>query len=240
MEVIAARHKVRTFRTGKTWGRRIEEPILRFLLWMFTRVDVEGLELMPRSGPLIIILNHVHWLDPVIMVAKAPRYVVPIAKVEALSYPFLGLLLRWYPVIPIHRGQVDLRAIRRARAELAAGSALLIEPEGTRSKSGALQPAQPGFVYLARHPGTVIQPAGISGTVALSQYVHRLRRCPIKLRLGQPFRLRLPAGRVSREDMQHMADEAMYRVAHLLPPAMRGVYTDLDRATAHFLDFDLG
>jgi 1-acyl-sn-glycerol-3-phosphate acyltransferase len=65
-----------------------------------------------------------------------PRNVVPLAKVEAYSYPLIGIIPRLWAVIPVRRGEVDRQALSMARAVLAAGEVILIAPEGTRSPRG--------------------------------------------------------------------------------------------------------
>ena len=218
------------------WGRRVWGPVLRFLLWLFTRVTVEGLENIPRTGPVILILNHVHFLDPVVLVAVVPRYAVPIAKAESLKWPVLGKLLKWYPVIPIHRGELDMPAIRWANQLLAAGQALIIAPEGTRSPTGGLQRGKEGFVFFARRHDPVIVPVAVTGASAFNANYRRLRRTPVHIRVGQPFKFRWPtSGRVNKAMMRRMTDEAMYRIAAILPPEMRGVYSDFSQATTDFL-----
>ncbi len=217
-------------------GRRIWEPVLFFLLWLFTRVTVEGLENIPPSGPLILIINHVHFLDPVVVVAAVPRYVVPIGKAESFEWPVVGHLLKWYPVIPIRRGEVDMTATRRAHSLLAAGQGLLIAPEGTRSPTGALQRGKEGFVFFARRYDPIIVPAGVTGATEFPECCKRLRRARVHVKIGRPFKFRWPASRRGdRAVIRQMADEAMYRIAELLPPAMRGVYADLSQATEEYI-----
>ncbi|NOZ28691.1 MAG: 1-acyl-sn-glycerol-3-phosphate acyltransferase [Chloroflexi bacterium] len=217
-------------------GRRIWDPVLHFLLWLFTRVTVEGVENIPPTGPLILILNHVHFLDPVVLVAHVPRYAVPIGKAEAFEWPVVGKLMKWYRVIPIRRGELDMTAMRWADRLLAAGQALIIAPEGTRSRTGKLQQGKSGAVFFARRHDPIIVPVGVTGATDFSENIRRLRRTPIHVKIGRPFKFRWPASRrVDRETMRQMTDEAMYRIAELLPPEMRGVYADLSQATTEYI-----
>jgi 1-acyl-sn-glycerol-3-phosphate acyltransferase len=203
---------------------------------MFTRVTVEGLEHVPRTGPLILILNHVHFLDPTVLVAAVPRFAMPIAKAESLQWPVVGKLLKWYPVIPIRRGELDMAAMRWADSLLADGQALIIAPEGTRSLTGGLQQGKEGFVFFARRYDPIIVPAGVTGTTPFVANLKQWRRTPIHIKIGKPFKFRWPAsGRVDKETMRRMTDEAMYCIAALLPPEMRGVYADLSQATGDFI-----
>ncbi|GAB4516274.1 MAG: lysophospholipid acyltransferase family protein [Anaerolineae bacterium] len=208
-------------------GRRILMPVLHFLLWLLVRVSVEGLEHIPKEGPTIVIINHVHILDPVVVVAAIRRYMVPLSKAEALEWPFLGLLLKWFPVIPVHRGEIDMGAMRWSDRVLGAGQGLIIAPEGTRSRTGALQRPKAGFVFLAKRHDAIIVPAAVTGATEFPQVYRRLRRPHIHVRFGEPFRFRWPTGgRLDRDTMDRMADAAMYRIADLLPAEMRGLYAE--------------
>ena len=68
------------------------------------KVEMTGLEHLPKTGAGIIYYNHIHWLDPVLIAAKLPRYCVPLAKMETSRWPIIGVLIRWYPVIFITAG----------------------------------------------------------------------------------------------------------------------------------------
>jgi 1-acyl-sn-glycerol-3-phosphate acyltransferase len=218
------------------WRRRLTTPILWMLL-LPTRLYVEGRERVPRQGPCIFIYNHLHFIEPGAVAYVVPRFAVPLAKAETLNYPILGKLMEWYPVIPIHRGEVDMAAMRWADRLLAAQQALIIAPEGTRSPSGSLQHPKEGFVFFARRHNPAIVPVGVVGTGEAAQYWRRLRRVPVHVRFGQPFRFRWPTSqRSDKEIMRRMADEAMYRIAALLPESMRGVYADLTQATTEYIE----
>lgn len=218
--------------------RPMLQPVLRFLIWLLLRVETEGMERMPRQGPLILMFNHIHLIDPVVLVAIVPRYAVAMGKVEIMSWPIVGPLVYRYPTIPVRRGELDMAAVRQSLAVLRAGQALIIAPEGTRSRTGRIQRAKHGMVFLAQETDPWIQPVAVTGTTAFPAALKRLRRVPVRYRFGRPFRFRWPEGRPKREVMQQMTDEAMYELARLLPPEMRGVYGDLDAATTEWLRFE--
>ena len=218
--------------------RPILQPVLRFLIWLLLRVETEGMERMPRQGPLILMFNHIHLIDPVVLVAIVPRYAVAMGKVEIMSWPIIGPLVYRYPTIPVRRGELDMAAVRQSLAVLQGSQALIIAPEGTRSRTGRMQRAKHGMVFLAQEIDPWIQPVAVTGTTAFPAALKRLRRVPVRYRFGRPFRFRWPEGRPKREVMQQMTDEAMYELARLLPPEMRGVYSDLDAATTEWLRFE--
>lgn len=220
------------------FARRLLNPVLRVLFKILLKIEIVGLENVPPQGTLIFMINHMSFLDPVLLVGLMPRQVTPFAKIETLSYPALGFLIRLYGVVPVRRGEVDRRALQQAIETLATGEALLVAPEGTRSHDGRLQPARDGIAYIALRTGATIIPVAITGQEMFPGSLMRLRRTKIRIRIGKPFRF-VP-GKVSRDELRAMTREAMYQLASLLPPERRGVYSDLDSATEEYLVFPSG
>jgi 1-acyl-sn-glycerol-3-phosphate acyltransferase len=98
-------------------------------------------------------------------------------------------------------------------------------PEGTRSLTRTLQRGKVGAAYLADRAGVPLLPVAIWGTERLPENVRRLRRTPVNMRVGRPFRL--PGdGRARSRDLEAHTDLIMCRIAALLPPQYRGVYSD--------------
>ncbi len=222
-------------------GRELGHPffqktfliIFRWVIKLLLRLTISGVENLPRSGPLILIINHIAFSDPFICSAL-PRFITPIAKKEAFANPFFRWMMNRYGTIPITRGEADITALKLALRVLKREGTILLAPEGTRSPTHQLQPAKPGAVMLAVRSGAPVVPVGITGTHQLVAHWRRGRRAPVHLALGQPFYIR-PAtgnGRPQRAEMEQMTAEMMYRLAAQLPPEYRGVYSDLSRATA--------
>jgi len=208
------------------------------LFKILLKIEIIGLENVPLQGTLIFMINHVSFLDPVLLVGLMPRQVTPFAKIETLSYPALGFLIRLYGVVPVRRGEVDRRALQQAIATLTTGEALLVAPEGTRSHDGRLQKAHDGIAYIALRTGATIIPVAISGQERFPASLTRLRRTKIRIRIGNPFRF--APGKVSRDELRAMTKEAMYQLASLLPSERRGVYSDIESATEERLVFPPG
>ncbi|CAB1128717.1 1-acyl-sn-glycerol-3-phosphate acyltransferase [Candidatus Hydrogenisulfobacillus filiaventi] len=153
--------------------------IVRTIFSLWFRLDVEGMERLPRRGPLIVVANHQSAWDPPVMGAVVTRQLWYMAKAELFEYRGLACLIRSLHAFPVRRGTPDRRAIRFALGVLAAGGALLIFPEGHRSRDGELQPARPGTVWLAKKSGAPLVPVGIYGRYGWA------RR--IRFRVGEPF-----------------------------------------------------
>jgi 1-acyl-sn-glycerol-3-phosphate acyltransferase len=193
--------------------------------------SVEGLENIPSSGPVILCYNHINFIDPFVTLHVLERDVIPLAKIEAFSYPIVGILPRIYGAIPVHRGEVDRRALQASLDVLAQNEMILISPEGTRND--ALIKGRPGTVFIAYHAGSPpIVPIGIDNTIGFPTYPfsRRWRQTGADIKFGRPFRFRLGPRRPGKEEMDRMTDEMMYTIAELLPSHRRGVYSDLSRA----------
>lgn len=197
---------------------------LRLLYRLLARHRVVGLENVPQTGPAIVMINHVAWADPFVVLAALGRPIVPMAKVEVFEDWRIRWLTSPYGAIPVHRGDVDTQAIRSATEVLSEGGLVLISPEGTRSETGGLIQGQEGMAYLAARTNAPILPVAITGTPQLNAHLKRLRRAPITITVGRPFRLDAGGGKLSRDVLRQLTDEAMRHLAAILPEAMRGIY----------------
>lgn len=221
---------------GHPVAQKIVIFVLRVAFKLLMRLEISGLDRIPRSGPLIIIINHIAFLDPIIC-ASLPRLITPIAKKEAFDRPAFRLLMNGYGTISVARGEADIQAMRLALKVLKNEGAILLAPEGTRSPNYQLQPGKEGAVMLALRSGAPIVPVGVTGTHQLAASWKRMRRASVCLSVGKPFRLHASSlsGRASREEMVTITREMMYRLAQQLPPAYRGVYHNLAEATHTYL-----
>lgn len=222
-------------------GRYFWGLVLRFLIWLFVKVEIRGLENLPRHGPGIIYYNHIHWLDPVLISGKLSRYNVPLTKIEAASWPLVGFLLKGYHVIFIRRGTVDRRALTATWQVLADGDISVISPEGTRSPDGTLKLAKEGLAFVGRRAADAWWiPCAVIGTPKFRFSIPLLKRMPVILIFGRPFRVRWPATQpesAGREIMRAVTDEAMAQLAALLPAHMRGDYADADPSRRQWIEF---
>ena len=210
---------------------------LRLAYRLLLHLRIDGLENVPAEGPVILMINHVHFLDPFVVVAATPRMVTAMSKIENFSLPLMGIIFKLYGAIPVRRGKVDRRALRQALNVLNGEAMLLLAPEGTRSPDRALQVAHNGLAFIAHHANAAIVPTAITGTPKFGHHLKRLRRTPVHIKLGKPFHLCSDSRRLTRESLVAMTTEAMYQLAALLPPDYRGVYTDLEQATQNHIQF---
>lgn len=211
--------------------RKLINVWLRTLYFLLLRLEVSGAENVPLTGPLILMINHIHALDPFIVVGVFPRPVTPMSKIEVFDLPLIGILAQAYGAFPIRRGQVDKRALRQSFRVLQEEGVLLIAPEGTRSPTHSLQWGKEGMALIAVRTGAPIIPVAVTGTEHAGRYWQRLRRAPVHIVIGKPFRLDAGEKQARRPLLRAMTDEAMYRLAAILPPEYRGVYGNLREAT---------
>lgn len=214
---------------------------IKGLARLFCRVDDGQLAKVPERGPLILVGNHINFLEaPILYTHLQPRPLAGFAKAETWDNPALGMLADLWGAIPLHRGEVDMAALRQALKALEDGRILGVAPEGTRSGDGRLQRGNPGIVLLALRSGAPLLPLVTYGGELFWQNLARLRRTDFSIVVGQPFHLDAGAVKVTRQIRQQMTDEVMYQMAALLPTAYRGVYTDLADATEAYLRFPSG
>lgn len=210
---------------------------LRVAMKLVMKLDASGWENVPRTGPVIMMINHIAFLDPVILTGIFPRYLISMAKVEAIEDKVIGPIIKAFDAFPVNRGAGDRQALRTAFDVLDAGLALLIAPEGHRSENTALGEAHEGIAYVAQRAHVPIVPVAISGTEQFKYNIKRFKRTTVTYRFGQPFYLEAGEERANSDLLKQMTQEAMYQLAALLPPEQRGLYADLDEATAHYVRF---
>jgi 1-acyl-sn-glycerol-3-phosphate acyltransferase len=127
----------------------IIRAILRFVMRIAFRMQVEGKDNVPSQGGVILAANHLSMLDPIVVGCAIDRPVRFMAKRELFDNPLLRMLARSLGAFPVRRGKDDKDAFRRALEVLRNDEVLGIFPEGTRSLDGRLQRAYSGAAVLA-------------------------------------------------------------------------------------------
>src|SRR5437588_10920591 len=134
----------------------------------FTRLvaplRVYGAERVPRSGGVVLALNHFSWLDPPAFGTACPRTMYYMAKIEAHRVPGLGQLIRAFGTFSVRRGESDREAVRMMRQIVRDGHALGLFVEGTRQRSGRPGRVQPGAAMVALQDDVPVVCAPIPGT----------------------------------------------------------------------------
>jgi len=211
---------------------------IRGLTGVACRIDARGLDKIPTHGPLIIVANHINFIEiPILYTRLWPRPVYGFAKAETWDNPLMARLFDIWKAIPIKRGEADLAAMRKGLSLLKERSILAIAPEGTRSGDGQLGKAHPGVVVLALRSKAPLLPVVYYGGEGFRDHISRLKRTPFSIRVGKPFTLETNGEPVTGELRAQILDEIMYNMASLLPPQYRGHYAHLENATQRYLRF---
>jgi 1-acyl-sn-glycerol-3-phosphate acyltransferase len=215
------------------WFYEVARRPLAAFAHFAARLEVKGLENVPAKGPVILVANHLAWMDILAISILCPRQEHFMAKIELFHVPVLGGIFRLLGAFPVRRGEGDRESLRIAQEILEAGQVLVIFPEGHRSDNHALIQGHSGVALIALRSGAPIVPVGISGTERL---LKGLRYGPFAPRArvvyGEPFTLPSDGGRRTRDDVVRGIDTIMRRIAALLPPEYRGVYADPGDAPA--------
>ncbi|MCE0522193.1 MAG: 1-acyl-sn-glycerol-3-phosphate acyltransferase [Methylacidiphilales bacterium] len=169
----------------------------------FSRAHYAGMELVPKTGPALLLSNHISHFDPPYMAAKFPRVIHFMADKPLVDLPVVGKMMVAGHVFPIDRTKTDRGALRTAMARLESGNIVGIFPEkGIRHKKtsvlgGAELPI--GTASLWKMMDVPVIPMVIIGTDQLYALKNYPRRPRIFLRVGKV----LPPDRnASREDLR--------------------------------------
>jgi 1-acyl-sn-glycerol-3-phosphate acyltransferase len=179
------------------------------------RLKVEGLEVLPESGPVLVVGNHdSHW-DPVMVgiAALKRRQIKALAKSALWKVRGLGPVLNGMGQIPIERDAGDAGALARAVEELRRGSCIGVFPEGTRSRGKVLR-ARSGVGRLALEvPEARLVCVAIEGTSDLTGFPRRAR---LRVRFFEPRGGQAQPG----EEAGELAVRLLAEIRELVPPSI--------------------
>ena len=208
------------------WFYYVGRVMVWVLLNLLTRWRVRGKENIPSQGPLLIVTNHLNLADSPLLGVSLSRKVVFMAKEELFRSSFSGYFIRSFGAFPVHRGQLDREALRQADQALAQGQALVMFPEGMRSRGGQLRRAFPGSALIALRSGAPILPVGITGTEKIKGAAWLLRRPQITVNIGHPFHLPPVSSKLTKAELAELTNYIMGHIAELLPLEYRGHYAE--------------
>jgi len=222
--------------------RALLRLLLRGILRIFfRRTEVSGAERVPRTGPVIFVLNHPNGLiDPTFLLCLAPRRVSFLAKAPLFHMPVIGAIARALEAIPVHRRQdtgADLaknaETFDAARAVLVHGGTIAVFPEGTSHSDPKLRPLKTGTARIALGAAGALPPDLVLEIVPVGLYYRAKQtfRSVALLHFGAPFsveRIPLAAG-------AEPPPEPVLALTARLEAALRTVTLDAEEANAHAL-----
>ena len=171
----------------------------------------EGVENLPNDGGYIICSNHRSYLDPVLLGVRIKRRLTFMAKEELFRVKILGPLIKKLGAFPIARGKGDIEAVEFAIDTVKSGKALMLFPEGTRSKDGKLLKLKSGVVVIASRSQGLIVPSAIVFKGKL-----RFRR-KVVVRYGKPISCEeLGLDKLDRQNLKKAREILTEKISELL------------------------
>lgn len=182
------------------------------------RLRVLGREHLPERGPVLVVANHVAFIDPALVaIALFPRRSWGLGKEELARNPAARFWLMRSGMIPLKRASADFAAMRTARRLLREGEWIVLFPEGQVTRSGMMRPGFPGAGFLALAPGVTVVPAAVANVRQRGQRNTVLFGPPVPL-----DDLRAAPGRVATR----AATERMMAAIAAMLPAVGGPAQD--------------
>ncbi|GJQ29856.1 MAG: hypothetical protein HBSAPP03_17400 [Phycisphaerae bacterium] len=161
------------------------------ILRVFFGLRVRGLERVPQTGPLLIAANHASYLDPpAVGVAIRNRHLTFIAQAGLFKFKPFAWLISTLNSVPVRGDAGDSAAMKAALARLAAGGAVLIFPEGSRSDDGTIRPFKRGVALLMKKARCPVLPVAIDGAYEAwpnSRMLPRPFGRPVRVLYGTPI-----------------------------------------------------
>ena len=205
--------------------------LIRTIVNLIARVEIQGPENIPKEGGFVIATNHLGRLDVALLFyALEGDFILTIAEKYEHHWLF-GPIGNAINGIWLDRYNADVGAIRQVLTRMKAGGILAIAPEGTRSKTETMAEGKPGVAYLALKAGLPIVPVGLTGTedrMVIDRLKH-LKKSEIKIIVGTPLNLP-PIPKKNRDAiLKEYTEEIMCQIGALLPEKYRGVYANHPR-----------
>jgi len=171
---------------------------------------VDGADLVPTSGPVIIAPVHRSFIDFFVASEVTRRKLHYMAKDSLWKHPVLARILPSVGAFPVHRESADRESLRRAQQVLEAGEVLILFPEGERRSGPVVEDLHEGVAFLAARTGATVVPVGIGGSASVMPKGKKLPRPRhIHLVVGAPLPPpeRSDAGRIPRSRLHRLTTE---------------------------------
>jgi 1-acyl-sn-glycerol-3-phosphate acyltransferase len=214
--------------TYSTTWRNVSKIILRPGIRLMMRLDWRGQEHIPATGPVILAVNHLSYMDIFavsLFADSAGRYPVFLAKSSLFEIPVLGSILRRLGQLPVYRGQADAALVLKQAAQLVAktNSCVIFYPEATVTRDPEKWPmvSKTGVARLALESNVPVVPIahwGAQKILPYGSYVPKLLpRKTVRLVAGPPVDLsEFRDQPITNAVLRAATDKVMWAVAGLL------------------------
>ena len=199
--------------------------VFRCLFVTYFRTRYLNPERVPLRGPAILAANHASFLDPPLVGCGLSRAMNYLARESLFRFPLTGSVLRSWNAVPVDRDGGGAGGLKAILDRLLAGGAIILFPEGTRTRDGKLQPARAGIGLTVIKSTAPVVPVHVFGTYrAFGRHLRFPRPHRVAVKYGRPLffaTLRAEAQACSKprlkEIYQQVADEIMTAIAALEP-----------------------
>lgn len=215
----------------------ISKKVLNSYLNKYANINVQGIdELKNVQKPIIFICNHLSNSDGLVLnkiLNVSNNFDVTFVAGVKLKHDAITHLGTYcVKTTPINPNTADKEGISKIIKILKSNNNILIFPEGTRSRNGAMIEAKKGLVLIAKLSKAIIVPIGINGSEKLmpinkngEMYKEDFTYADVEVKIGKAFYLDKKGKDENRKDYEkRVIDDAMHRIAQLLPEKYRGVY----------------
>jgi len=188
---------------GRIWARMLIKVI-------GCEVAVKGRENIPRKGGICFVSNHGSVFDIALLLAYAGRPFGFVAKKELLFIPFLNIWIYMLGGLFIDRKnpRKAMKTMNAGVTKIKKGGAMIIFPEGHRSRENNLLPFHPGSFKLATQSGAVIVPVALKGTREIFEKNYRVNPCPVGITFCQP----VPTADLLPEERKQVLADRIYNI----------------------------
>ena len=216
-------------------NRRFLRLFFRGLFHLLGKVELYGMDKIPKHNKYVIAFNHVSLVEIPFIGAFWPKIVEIIGATVVWGRPGVAIVARMWEGIQVKRTEFDREVFRKVKMVIDAGFPLMISPEGTRSHTPGLARGKPGVAYIIDKAKVPVLPVAVVGnTIDFLHQGIRGKRPTIQMFVGDLINMPLLTGRgKERRDMrQRNTDIIMARIAEMLPESYQGVYSDYEKILA--------
>ena len=204
---------------------RIGWSLFRLMYATYFRWRICNPERVPLTGSVILASNHASFIDPPLVGSALKRDINYLARESLFRFPGVGALLRSWQAVPVDRDGGGARGLKAILDRLLAGGAIILFPEGTRTRDGKLQAARSGIGLVVIKSTAPVIPVRVFGTFeAYGRHLKFPRPHRVTVKYGRPLAfaaLRAEAKSCSKDRLkkiyQEAADEIMAAIARLEP-----------------------
>ncbi len=216
-------------------NRRFLRLFFKGLFHLLGKVELYGMDKIPKHNRYVIAFNHVSLVEVPFIVAFWPTIVEIIGAAVVWERRGHSIVAKMWEGIPVKRTEFDREVFRKVEMVIDAGFPLMIAPEGTRSRTPGLARGKPGVAYIIDKTELPVLPVAVVGnTIDFLRQGIRGKRPTIQMFVGDLINIPLLTGRGEelRDMRQQNTDIIMARIAEMLPESYRGVYSDYEKILA--------